>query len=276
MLAHSPFSDFFFQTVLLATNQFVVILIILTGYTFLKKPPFGRTFFIFAFALILNPFLKSLFHIPLPPTATSEGWAFPSGHMLSATIFWSWLAWEYKNRYLTIFTTLLLTSYGFALIYFGFHFPLDIIGAVFFAILTLYLYHLLLKLPFLKNTPPLAGFLLTTIGIVLIFFIPNNTAKPYIWVGLGSLLGFASGWLISNKHLATLPPLSLTIKLSVFFFSLLGLALLNTLSLIFNPKFFIIITSLYFIIALWLTAIAQIIILKLLKKFLIKNSLKIV
>lgn len=264
MLPHFPLLDLFFRTVLMATSQFVVIFIILTGYIFLKRNAFSRPFFIFAFAMILNPFLKSLFQIP-PSNPNLDGWSFPSGHMLTATIFWGWLAWEYKNSYFYIFTTLFLSCYGIALIYFGYHYPSDVIGAIFFALLTLFLYNLLLKLPILKNTPPLAGFLLAIPSILILFFIPENTAKSHIWVGLGSLLGFACGWLISNKFSA-LPHLSLKIKLFIFLVSILGLIILNSIFTKINSKLFLTIAIYYFIVALWLTAIAQIIILKFVNK----------
>lgn len=55
--------------------------------------------------LILNTFLKQLFRIPRPSDSliSIEGYAFPSGHALSAVIFYSWLVFFFhkkiKNRW---------------------------------------------------------------------------------------------------------------------------------------------------------------------------------
>lgn len=260
---NTHFLDLFFRTALMTTNEFVVIFIILSGYIFLKRDAFGRAFLIFAFAIVLNPFLKSLFQIPLPPTAGVEGWAFPSGHMLTSSIFWLWLAWEYKNKSLYIFTAILLSSIGFGLVYCGYHYPVDIPGALFFAILTLYLYHLLLKLPILKNTPPSAGFILAIIAIILLFFIPNVTQRSYVWVGFGSLLGFSLGWLMSYKYSNRNPSFPLKIKLFIFILSFVGLFAIEGIFLLVDPKSYLTKTLHYFILALWLSAISQAITIKL-------------
>jgi PAP2 superfamily protein len=264
MLSHSPYLDFFLRGVLTTTKPITVIFVILFGYIFLKKEAFGRAFCIFAFAIILNPFLKSLFQVPLPPTLGSAGWAFPSGHMLTATIFWAWLAWEYKSKNLWIFVVLLLTGIGIGLVYFGYHYPSDIAGALFFALLTLYLYHLLLKLPIFRVSPPLIGFALALISLLLIcgiFSITQPKAisiRNAIGLALGALLGFSVGWLIDTKFLSRDTLIPVKIKFCIFLLSIVGLVVIDSIFHFIPTKAGIIKTFHYFfhyfILALWLTS----------------------
>lgn len=264
MLNQLSLLDLFLRGTLMTTNKFVVIFIILLGYNFLKKDIFGRTFVIFAFAMILNAFLKSLFQIPLPPGLT--GWGFPSGHMFASSILWGWLCWEYKNKYLYIFSSILLICVGIALVHFGYHYPSDVIGALLFVIPTLFLYHLSFKFPALKKNPPLIGFALALLGLILIAFIPNVTRVSFVWIALMSLLGFSLGWFLNNKFFQEINFLNFKTKFIIFLFSIFGLSILESIYFLTRTTVWSITFIHYFIIALWLTLLAEAIIMYFLKK----------
>lgn len=265
MLNNFSFLDFFLRGSLLTVNKFVIIFIVLYGYIFLKKDIFGRTFLIFAFAMVLNPFLKSLFQIPLPPASGLVGWGFPSGHMFTATVFWGWLSWEYKNKYLFLWSALLLGSMSVALVHFNYHYPSDVAAAFLFSILTLFLYHLCLKISLFKSNPPLIGFLLTLLAIILISFTDNITKDSFNLVALITLFGFSLGWLINNKTSLNIN-LSLKTKLIIFMFSILGLLGLEGIYFFTHTTFWPIKLIHYFIITLWLTLLAQSIVISVFKQ----------
>lgn len=255
MLPDLSFTEIFCRIALLPTKEFVFILLLIIGFIFLRKEAFGRAFFIFAFAMILNRFLKEIFQVPLPPGVNSNSWAFPSGHMQTASTFWLWLAWEYKNQVFYICVALLLASIGFALVHCGYHYPVDIAGALLFALITLVLYQFLIKTLFLRNNPPIIGFVLAIIAIPFMIFTDRLTKHLSIWLAFGSLLGFSTGWLINRKFCSKIPNTNL--KLFIFVLNILGLIGINLLFNLIPIKSFITQSIQFFIIALWLSSIPQ-------------------
>lgn len=257
MLTDLSFTDIFCRTVLLASQFYFFVLLIVFGFIFLKKETFGRAFFILAFIIILNRFLKGVFQMPLPPGVNPNTWAFPSGHMITATTFWLWISWEYKNKILYVFTTLLLASIGFGLVHCGYHYALDIAGAVFFALVTIVFYHFLVKTSYLQKNPPIIGFILAIIAIPFMLLTENLTKHLSIWLAFGSLLGFACGWLINNKYYAKASTMNLKIKFFILALGLVGLFSIQFLFGLIQDKTFITQGIQFFIIALWLTSVPQ-------------------
>ncbi|HRE32849.1 MAG TPA: phosphatase PAP2 family protein, partial [Candidatus Berkiella sp.] len=85
-----------------------------------------------------NVYLKSIWQMPLP--APMEGWAFPSGHMHSAVVFWGALAIEFRRFWFSALIVFMLCLAGYGLVYHGYHYPIDIVGAVGFGSLSLFIY----------------------------------------------------------------------------------------------------------------------------------------
>lgn len=264
MFSGLSFLDIFCRIALTSTNQFVIIFIILTGFIFLRRDAFGRTFFIFAFAMILNPFLKSLFQVPPAPAASPDGWAFPSGHMQICSTFWIWLAWEYKNKVLYAFTVLLLASVGFALVYCDYHYPADIVGALFFSLVTLILYNFAIKNQYIQTHPYMIGFALAILAIPFMTFTPKIMKLLFIWVAFGALIGFATGWLINQEFCQRI--WNIKINFFILILCILGLVGIELLFNLIQTKSFLTQTAQFFITALWLSSIPQCIACVLFKK----------
>ncbi len=257
MLTDLSFIDIFCRIALLPSQEFFFVSLLIIGFIFLRKEAFARAFFIFAFAMIFNRFLKGIFQVPLPPGVNPNSWAFPSGHMQTASTFWLWLAWEYKNKIFYIFTALLLACIGFALIHCGYHYPADIAGALFFALVTLMLYQLLIKNPFLYKNPPFIGFVLALVAIPFMIFTDKLTKHLFLWVAFGSLLGFSTGWLINNKFCSKVSNASFRIKLFILIVDIIGIVGIKLLFNLIPTKSFITEGVQFFIIALWLSSIPQ-------------------
>ncbi len=194
----------------------LMIAIIFVGFICLNEKIYGRILFLLLFTTIYNVFLKSLFQVPLPQPL--EGWAFPSGHMHSAVVFWGSLALAYRKLWVFAVVTLILSLNGYGLVYSIYHYPIDIVGALGFGGLSLLITYYLQKQPFFDTKPYRLGFLFSLLAIIVIFFIPEQARKVGIWQGLGGLIGFTLGWFylsqkqtLSLKGLKTILPLILTI-----------------------------------------------------------------
>ncbi|MFI4938503.1 MAG: phosphatase PAP2 family protein [Candidatus Berkiellales bacterium] len=162
------------------------------GFLLLSKKIYGSALLLVFFTMIYNFYLKSLWQMPLPPPM--EGWAFPSGHMHCAMVFWGTLACAYRKVWLTAILFFILCLVGYGLIYHGYHYPMDILGSVLFGSLSITLYHLLGHTPFFKDKPYRFGIILGILGLGMILLLPPELRKNQLWQGLGGLFGLSLGW----------------------------------------------------------------------------------
>lgn len=172
------------------SNPSTYIIVSFLGIFFLKEERYVKALFLVVFTMFYNIWLKNLFQMPLPPDLGLKGFAFPSGHMHSAVVFWGWLALEYRKKWLYGATFLLYTWIAFGLIHHKYHYFIDIIGALGFGALTLGLYYAINKISLFRKNIGLLGL---AIGILLIGFmllLPNITEKLYLWKAFGVLVGF--------------------------------------------------------------------------------------
>lgn len=123
--------------------------------------------------LILNPYLKSIWQVPLP-VHLGDGWAFPSGHMQVACAFYGWMAWKTPVLWFRLLIFCLLGGVGWSLIHGGFHTLTDVLGGVFFAVLTIGIYTQLLTFSWVKDHLSWMGFLMTLVTFPLILFYPQR------------------------------------------------------------------------------------------------------
>ncbi|NQY43292.1 MAG: phosphatase PAP2 family protein [Legionellales bacterium] len=143
--------------------------------------------------MIYTAALKCFFKIPLSPILGIEGFAFPSGHMLTSTILYGYSAHQFKNKYYRIIVCILLAGIGISLVHAGYHNYYDILGGIFFAVSLMLIYefikthyfHLLFfVIMFIANC-----------GILYIKFVYILAA--HVWMAYYAILGF----IISNKLL---------------------------------------------------------------------------
>ena len=193
--------DFFGKLCLLPADQSIVILILTFGYFSIKREAFERAFFIVAFTLAFNVFLKSIFKVPLPEAINSGGWALPSGHTQLAFVLWGWLAWEYRKWWAFGLFSVACIAEGYGLMYFGYHEWIDLLVAIGFGIMTLVGYHFLLKLKlFLGKSLRLGGFfLIVTVSIALSTEIPGDRNIFGMLAPGMLLLGFFVGLFLTRK-----------------------------------------------------------------------------
>ncbi len=186
----AQFGKFFCQTYTLAG-------VFLIGFLFINEKAFARILFIVTFTMVYTALLKSIWQMPLPPPL--EGWAFPSGHMHTAFVFWGWLAIEYHKVWFYEITFFLLCLVGYGIVYHGYHYPIDILGAAGFGTLSLIIYSLLQHIKVFKEKPYWLGFLLAFLSGLIILILPPESRKPHVWIAFEVLVGFTILWALSFK-----------------------------------------------------------------------------
>ncbi len=179
--------DIFGRAILFTLHAPFLVPFLLIGYFSRYRPIFTRCIFILLFTLILNPYLKSLWQVPLMPHL-GEGYAFPSGHMQVAVVLWGWLAFEFRRMELSILAFLLIIGTGYSLIHFNYHNSFDIIGGLMFGVLTLMIYYGLNVLFKHKN----AGYIGCVLFVLSIIIMMISSAITMgMWTYTGILLLFS-------------------------------------------------------------------------------------
>ena len=181
---------------LFLTKEYFVIALVSIGYLTYQKPIFARALFLLLFTMILNPFLKDIWQVPLNPDLNKMGYAFPSGHMQTTAALWLWLVHEFKKPIFSFITSLILCAVGFALYHFGYHTISDIGAALGFAFLSLIIYGFLLQI-IPEEKHPFIGGVLAVIGLPLIYFTSGQ--QPHVWIAVGALVGFSLGWTLYHR-----------------------------------------------------------------------------
>ncbi|WP_032112878.1 phosphatase PAP2 family protein [Candidatus Paracaedibacter symbiosus] len=231
---------------LLFSKEIVLIPIFLIGYFFYNRNVFFQALVLLLFSLVAAAFLKSLFKIPLLPHL-GEGWAFPSGHMFTATVFWGFLALKLRNKFITALVIILLAGIGYSLMHFHYHNLIDIVGAVGFAILLIIFYRILLDQTSLGQHTAALSLSMLTLSVLLIYLTPPF--KPIFYIPLGTLTGLTLGSFLAEFH-----PFKKRIPLLVeVILCFAGLVLIYLLSPFLANTILSCQFVLYFLIGIWLT-----------------------
>lgn len=162
------------------------------------------------FSIIINVALKSMFRIPLPQELGIPGFAFPSGHMQIATVFYAYMILfgntllikraktgksEFKTHPKKLFSLLnftlilLLIGIGWSLIHCGYHTVYDVIAAAFTSLLLITGYRMLLA----NCGQWTAWIILTLATLAMIYsFIGYPRIPHHAWFAWYGLIGLIS------------------------------------------------------------------------------------
>lgn len=186
--------DLFWEGLLLFTNWPLIVVLALIGLLTPARSLFGVAFLLYMFTTIYNPYLKSIWMLPLPPTPGISGFGFPSGHLHTAFVFWGWLFIHVPK----LLGKLLLASFvllgAISTVHHGYHYPSDIFGAIAFGSLTLSLCYWLSHYPIFAKQPARLGWVLLSIVPWIIFHTETIFENQVWWLVIGGLLGFTVGW----------------------------------------------------------------------------------
>lgn len=120
--------DMLVQAGLLASNDMIMLSILLIGYIWVDAQHFARITVLLMIGLILNMVCKVTFQIPLNPALGKMGFAFPSSHMQSAVILYGGICQYLRAKWLLVGVLSILSIVAFAELYSGYHTPRDLLG----------------------------------------------------------------------------------------------------------------------------------------------------
>jgi len=188
-------------------REIVLVPLIILGFLVLDRRIFGHATFLLLSAMILNVLLKSIFQIPLSTHLNKIGYAFPSGHMHSAMVFYGWLLLNTKNSLIKITLGLVLAGVAFGLIYQQYHDIYDVLGAIIFGGITLLIYFPLSKSKAFANKPFLLGYIMIALSAGIMWYINiTESLSNHVWMAFMVLCGFTVSWTIFAKSITTNPP----------------------------------------------------------------------
>lgn len=125
----------------LGDNQLLFFLALIFLYFTWRQHKRESIFLLTTFitGIILNDFIKNLFHRPRPlisPLIVETNFSYPSGHAMNSMVFYSVLSYLIfrliKNNFLRYFIlvlcTVLILLIGFSRVYLGVHYPSDVLA----------------------------------------------------------------------------------------------------------------------------------------------------
>jgi len=185
-----------------------------TAYWCFTKKGAAIAFYVLLLSNYLNHVLKMMFMMerPLPEyrlrleEKECITWGFPSGHAQNAATFWSWIWLKIRGPWLFALSLTMIFLIGLSRIYFGIHYPTDVVGGivigVLFSIAALKLGQVATKR--LKNPYQLLNQTAAALALFLLFF--NLLIFPDIARGdpspmLGYLFGLPIGVMLEIKYI---------------------------------------------------------------------------
>lgn len=173
------------RLILLSTHQNVITFLVVIGFVWINRRLFYSAICLIFLSMITNIALKVTFQIPLNPLLGKDEFAFPSGHMQCATVFYTWIAYKTQNMTFKCFLPLLLISIMMSLVYCGYHTYYDTIAGIFFGLFLLALYTRI------SSKEKTASWILFTATTLLIIYTSMRWKAPtHVWMAYYGLLGF--------------------------------------------------------------------------------------
>ena len=200
----TPILSIFFENISLLGYPTFLILFISFGYFFWSPSRFSRVAMLLFISGLMNSFLKDFFQDsrPLielmldPKVGTSYGW--PSGHAQIAVTLWGLLAYELKNKWISIGAGTLILLIAFSRMYLGVHDLGDVVSGLIIGALILAIWHFAVinnMYEVINHNTWLLIILLSQL-IFYIFYPAHEGHEPSIW-----FLGVMTGWFIGFSEI---------------------------------------------------------------------------
>jgi glycerophosphoryl diester phosphodiesterase len=200
----TPFFNFFFYNVSLTGYPIFLFLFIAFGYFFWSPQRFSRVAMLLFISAVINSFLKDLFQDPRPPadfmldegTGTSYGW--PSGHAQIAVTLWGLLAYELKNKLISIGAISFIFLVSFSRMYLGVHDLGDVVAGFLIGSFILLLWHCAIVYKIYEKFDKFSWFfiLLSFQFFVHLLYPAHEGHEISNW-----LLGAMTGWFLGASNL---------------------------------------------------------------------------
>jgi len=200
----SPVLSIFFENISLAGYPTFLILFISFGYFYWSPSRFSRVAMLLFISAFINAFLKDFFQDPRPDiqlmldpkVGTSYGW--PSGHAQIAVTLWGLLAYELKNKWITIGALTLIALIAFSRMYLGVHDFGDVFSGLVIGSFILLIWHYAIIYKFYEKFNKLTWvFIILSFQLLIYLIYPAHEGHEIsIW-----FLGVMSGWYIGSSQI---------------------------------------------------------------------------
>lgn len=221
--------DVFTKFCLKFTGIYLILPIVVIGMIFHRRDMYAKAICFLFWVVIANTLLKFLFN-PMV-SHLGVGYIFPSGHMHAAAAFYGFIFYKVDNKLVKVLISALIVFIGFSLVHFNFHNWIDVIGAVTFACVEIFLYHVLSKNFGDKTVGAIAIF---SSIVMMIFLKMSYKIEYHIWLAFYSMLGMEFSLLLfDDVKLNTIFK-----KLEALFLSVLGIGVIYFLFNYFKLSFF--------------------------------------
>lgn len=187
-------------------SPFLIMGFATRGGFFIQPPSYkgeliwGNASLLVLFTMIFNVFLKSIFLVPLNPALGIQGYAFPSGHMQVAFVFYGFLAITYAGWIGRVVLMTILIGIGYGLVQQGYHTLMDVAGSVMFSLATLWVFMKLISVGYIKRNYILVCYYLIFLCSLMMGWISLRIGlKSYVLKTFFGLVAFLLLWGILNK-----------------------------------------------------------------------------
>ena len=204
----TPFLNYFFYNISLTGYPIFLFLFLAFVYFFWSPQRFSRVAMLLFISAVINSFLKDFFQDPRPPaefmldegTGMSYGW--PSGHAQIAVTLWGLLAYELKNKFITLSAIVFISLVAFSRMYLGVHDLGDVFAGLIIGGFILLIWHYAILYDVYKKFSSRSWFLIVLIFQLIAYWLyPTHEGHEIsFW-----LLGAMSGWFLgaSNINIST-------------------------------------------------------------------------
>ena len=201
----SPFFNIFFDTISLAAYPPFLILFISFGYFYWSPARFSRVAMMLFISALINIFLKDFFQDPRPAielmldpkVGTTYGW--PSGHSQIAVTLWGLLAYELKNKWITVGAISTIILIAFSRMYLGVHDFGDVFAGLLIGGIILSVWHYaVINNWYEKLTKKHWLVLIILFQLILYISYPSHEGHELsIW-----FLGVMTGWFVGSSNIS--------------------------------------------------------------------------
>ena len=205
LLSKEKVLNVFFDTISLAGYPTFLILFISFGYFYWSPARFSRVAMMLFISALINTFLKDFFQDPRPAielmldpkVGTTYGW--PSGHSQIAVTLWGLLAYELKNKWITVGAISTIILIAFSRMYLGVHDLGDVFAGLLIGAIILYVWHYaVINNWYEKLTKKYWLVLIILFQLILYISYPSHEGHELsIW-----FLGVMTGWFVGSSNIS--------------------------------------------------------------------------
>ncbi|MTI49210.1 phosphatase PAP2 family protein [Sporosalibacterium faouarense] len=245
------------------------ILVITFIYWCVNKHLGIRLFVVTMATALSNSFLKDLFHTQRPIfeeniksiyVESAPGYSFPSGHTQISTSFWCYLMTKIKEKTIYVIGSIIIILVAFSRLYLRVHWPIDVIGGLFFGIIIALLsHHIINKISSFKFNYTFAVILSIIIPSFLLLIYPTETNVKMLALTTGGFIGYFSDKKLLNFSVSN-SLFKQIIKYSIGIIVLLGI---KTVLKSILPSSVIFQYIRYLIMGIWITFLSPLLFIKL-------------